>query len=1089
MRDLVRKIISRNNQSQSSDDIDTLSSSDSPPPSPPPDRASPLPRAAEEERKSPLVASSDADTVEPEHYVPPTPPPAPVRTATNTRCSPQRTECTTKARGVYDSPSSSASTVPPPSPGVLARFQLASSVPAQHAVIVEVDERGIEGYEEDEGTREAMRDVGCKYPKLEKGRFRFVEEGEVQEMQLSDRGGDGILPVEIVRCLSKYQRDGVTFMYRLWERRRGGLLADAMGLGKTVQTLCFLGAAFGVWKTGWKGDARILVVAPASVGENWKKEIQVWTPFKVALYKSQEEGIIGRGLKNGDVNIVVAGEVPVGKDGGSTWFRRPYSAMNFEWDVVIVDEIHVAKNKSTSIYKALRRLPKRAMFGLTGTAVQNNLVELWNILSLVVPDEFLIDEKTFRRELVDIVNRGTKRDASEYMQRKASDKIRVLRNWLAKHVLRRPKSIIESHLPGKTDYCVLMRMKKDGLQGRMYQRFQNSYDVRLLRDAREPCDCGSQLFSKECCHRFPNTEEHLRNAPIWKMHHKDLRPCERCPNCICLLIQHYARLLSAHALMILPEENEADKEKAKCRRKLFSYYLGDQVHRAQEPLHILEQDADISCKLNVALRLLKSYEKSGHKTIIFYESLRLGEILRHWATNKGLMHEVIDGTVHKGERQGAVDRFNTNSGVSTFFISKRAGGTGLNICGADRVLIFEPCWNPTLDLQAGDRAHRLGQKRVVQIIRLVVENTVEHYVFKTAIRKSQVSSAILDNTREEWRIREDEIGSMRAMLRMGNVFAEPQAPQDEFQVIKATELIGGEEVSPLFSAESRQLESSKDSEDDNPNKPHNNVDVFGNNVIGSLQVDIESDPWLLPNDESTDERKEEKLHADEHIQVQDSQMETDMLLEEGGASGKLVVASTSARKRKRQLMGANATQRDSGINPDGVNGVNFDDASLGMAPLSEEEDEVFEGDDGSVKRGRYRLRTSSSKRIKRPRVVATLTRKHGCQETRKADDIVIQLSDESEDSVDVVRRRRIEKKSDESSRRKATRKEIVREPKRKESLRRSELQPPIQMRPLASMDRTTRRVKRPPPEKSSKATIEKPVAQRSAFAARARVRK
>lgn len=1087
MRDLLRKIIPRDTQSVSSDDIDISSQSSSPPPSPPPNRLSSRPRQAEEKQRCSSIASSEADTIEPEDYIPPTPPPAPERAKGNARNPSETGECTAaEATGGCNSPSSSASTVPPPSPGVLTRFQLASSEPAQQAVVVEVDERGIEGYEEDEGKLSAAREVGCEYPKLERGKFRFAEEGKGQEIQLSDRGGDGSLPKEIVRCISKYQRDGVTFMYRLWERQRGGLLADAMGLGKTVQTLCFLGAAFGVWETRWKGNAKILVVAPASVGENWKKEIQTWTPFKVALYKSQEEGIIGRGLRDGNINIVVAGDVPVGKDGGSPWFRRPFSSKNFEWDVVIVDEIHIAKNKNTNTYKALKVLPKRVMFGLTGTAVQNNLVELWNILSLVVPNEFLINEKTFRGEFVDIINRGTKKDASEYMQQKASEKIRKLRGWLAKHVLRRPKSIIEDHLPGKTDYCVLMRMKKDGLQGYMYQRFQNSYDVRLLRDASDPCDCGSQLFSKECCHRFPNTKEHLRDAPIWKMHHKDFRPCERCPNCICLHVQHYARLLSAHALLILPEENEPDKQKADFRRKLFRYYLGERAHRAREPLHILEQDANISCKLNVALRLLKSYEKSGHKTIIFYESLRLGEILRHWATNKGLMHEVIDGTVHKGERQGAVDRFNTNSGVSTFFISKRAGGTGLNICGADRVLIFEPCWNPTLDLQAGDRAHRLGQKRVVQIIRLVVENTVEHYVFKTAITKSQVSSAILDNTKEEWRIREDEIGSMRSMLRMGDVFAKPQASQDEFHVVEAAKLDKKEDGSPLFFNESEKSDCVGGSENSSQVESNKDLDVFGDHVIGSLQVDVENGPWPTPSVERR-EGQREKTYEGSQPQIQYSQMETDMLLEQGGASGKLVVTSTSVRKRRRQLMGANAPQRSSGINPDGVKGMNFDDASLGKITLSEDEERVEREDKGTAKASEHQYKTR--KMVERSLLVVTSTVKQGSREQPKVDDSVIELSDESEDSVDIIRRRRVERKTEAPSGKEAAKKKILRGARRNEPLRRSELQPPIRRRPLTNSDQPTKRVKLVSSGKTSNATSSKPVLQKSAFAARARVRK
>lgn len=854
----------------------------------------------------------------------------------------------------------------------MARFQLVSdaplpslslSTPAVPASVrpkfVSIDKGGIDGWDakqRDEITRrerEAQALAGL-YPKFPKGKFTFGaatdDAQDVEDLFLSDQerkddnSNFGVLPAGILKCLSSYQKDGVTFMYRLYERNRGGLLADAMGLGKTVQTIAFLGAAFSIWDRNVREQnadepaeaPRILVVAPTSVRENWKNEFATWTPFRTQLYERGDEPTISRKLRNGAIDVLIAGDNPV-SNYGKGFFSSPCDTRYapWKWDVVIVDEIHMAKNKRTKIFRALQEIPKRVMFGLTGTAVQNKLDELWNVMSLVVPRTLWPEERTFKKDFIEIIKKGTKEDASPHMKEKADHRIAVLRKLLAKHIVRRPKSVIAAHLPGKTDYCVLMRMKRNGLQGYMYQRFQNSYDVKLLRDASRLCDCGSDEMSKNCCHRYPSTPEKLRDAPIWEMHHKGQGPCERCPNCICLSLQHYSRSLAAHALLIMPEDDESDREKAAFRKKLFTYYLGKHARRALGPLLSLEQEADVSCKLNIALRLLKSYEASGHKTIIFYESLRLGSILQRWATNKGLVFEVIDGSVKKGERQGAVDRFNTNTVCSIFFISKKAGGTGLNICGADRVLIFEPCWNPTLDLQAGDRAHRLGQKRVVHIIRLVVENTIEHYVFKTAVTKSQVSSAILDNTKEEWRIRENEIGSMRAMLSMGDVLTTDEASQDDFRVVEAADLDEGDdnlsedgklERESSSNGLSRMAGSMGDESQDE-------VDVLGEEVLCSLDVDVE--------DVSLD-MSDDFISAEDRIApgIEDSQMETDMLLQAGGASGKLVMESTSARKRKRQVMGVHSTQRTSGINPGGAEGVNFDDASWSDIPLSLESEAV-----------------------------------------------------------------------------------------------------------------------------------------------------
>lgn len=942
-----------------SDDIDS-STTEEPPeqPSTNPTTTPSIPST----RKPPgeeSIASSDAETIEPEDYQP-----ASFPFSTSTSAPSATVPSSSPAFLQPQSPSSSAETVPPPSPGTMARYQLASDAPipipnavaapaSVRPVVVTIDDDGIDGWEADQRVvssrreREMDKSLAGVYPKLSKGKFKFGvgagEMGEVQDLYLSDRerkdsgSNVGVLPAGILKYLSSYQKDGVTFMYRLYERKRGGLLADAMGLGKTVQTICFLGAAFSIWDRNLREqnaeyleDApRILVIAPTSVRENWKNEFATWSPFRTQLYERGDEPTITRKLRNGAIDVLIAGDNPVSTYGGG-FFSTPCGLRyaSWKWDVVIVDEIHVAKNKRTKIYQALKDIPKNVMFGLTGTAVQNKLSELWTVMSLVVPDRLWPSEKTFKRDFIDIINKGTKKDASAYMAKKASDRISILRKLLAKHIVRRPKSIIESHLPGKTDYCVLMRMKKNGLQGYMYQRFQNSYDVKLLRDANKLCDCGSGQVSKECCHRYPSTPENLREAPIWEMHHKGLGPCKRCPNCICLYLQHYSRSLAAHALLIMPEDDEPDAEKAAFRKKLFAYYLGKHARKAVGPLFSLEREADVSCKLNVALRLLKSFEASGHKTIIFYESLRLGSILQRWATNKGLVYEVIDGSINKGERQGAVDRFNNNAMCSIFFISKKAGGTGLNICGADRVLIFEPCWNPTLDLQAGDRAHRLGQKRVVQIIRLVVENTIEHYVFKTAVTKSQVSSAILDNTKEEWRVKEDEIGSMQAMLSMGDVFTTDEASQDEFRVVEAAELGGdGQDPSQHHTEEPSSLDSRGTHALVVDDESQDEIDVLGEEVICSLDVDV---------DDASLDLSDDFVSADDRIapRIEDSQLETDMLLQEGGAAGKLVMESTSARKRKRQVMGVHGTHRTSGINPGGAEGVNFDDASWSDIPLS-----------------------------------------------------------------------------------------------------------------------------------------------------------
>lgn len=138
--------------------------------------------------------------------------------------------------------------------------------------------------------------------------------------------------------------------------------------------------------------------------------------------------------------------------------------------------------------------------------------------------------------------------------------------------------------------------------------------------------------------------------------------------------------------------------------------------------------------------------------------------------SQGYKFKHIDGSTKKSERQKRVDEFQRESLYTLFFVSKQAGGTGLNITAADRVLIFEPHWNPSQDLQSQDRAHRLGQKKVVKVFRLIVQGSVEEYQLKTQLSKIKLSNIVLDGTSEQAFFSKGEIGNMAAMLKIDERF-------------------------------------------------------------------------------------------------------------------------------------------------------------------------------------------------------------------------------------------------------------------------------------------------------------------------------
>ncbi|CRK45257.1 hypothetical protein BN1723_019675, partial [Verticillium longisporum] len=142
-------------------------------------------------------------------------------------------------------------------------------------------------------------------------------------------------------------------------------------------------------------------------------------------------------------------------------------------------------------------------------------------------------------------------------------------------------------------------------------------------------------------------------------------------------------------------------------------------------------------KWKVLKKLLKFWHENGDKVLVFSHSVRLLRILQHLFSNTSYNVTYLDGSLSYLERQQAVDDFNSDPGQFVFLISAKAGGVGLNITAANKVVIVDPHWNPSYDLQAQDRAYRIGQRRDVEVFRLVSSGTIEEIVYARQIYKQQ----------------------------------------------------------------------------------------------------------------------------------------------------------------------------------------------------------------------------------------------------------------------------------------------------------------------------------------------------------------
>lgn len=297
---------------------------------------------------------------------------------------------------------------------------------------------------------------------------------------------------------------------------------------------------------------------------------------------------------------------------------------------------------------------------------------------------------------------------------------KLVTGLLPRFFLRRTKAIIRDSLPKKTDRVVFCPLTD--VQEAAYLRFLDSDMVRVVRDVDLPCECESGKVSGKCCYST-DSKGRSRKELIF--------PC-----------MHASLYWSNHVATWLPTQ-EDDAEKREKKDEMLRLCLPDL--RAQllnrTPLENY-MDPDLCGKWVVLRDLLKFWkdQDDGSKILIFSYSLLYLKILSHLLANTSYTHQYLSGELKLNERTQAVKDFSVDPNCFVFLISARAGGVGLNITAANKVVIFDPSWNPSQDAQAMDRAYRFGQKRDVEVFRLISVGTVEEIVYSRQIYKQQMAN-------------------------------------------------------------------------------------------------------------------------------------------------------------------------------------------------------------------------------------------------------------------------------------------------------------------------------------------------------------
>ena len=534
----------------------------------------------------------------------------------------------------------------------------------------------------------------------------------------------GVIPAPIAQFLRQpYQVEGVEFMHKLFVYQEGGILGDDMGLGKTIQVIAFLTTAFG--KTGDERDnrrmrkmrrigddrwyPRALLIVPGSLMANWKNELDKWGWWHTFIChggkKNREEALDA--AKSGRLEIMITTY--------DTYRRYPSEINSIRWDCVIADECHKIKEKSSEITKQMTDINALCRIGLTGTAIQNKYEELWTLLNWTNPGKF--GPISSWKALVAVpLKLGQSHDATyAQLARSRSTASKLVNNLLPPYFLRRQKAIIADQLPKKSDRVVFCPLTET--QTESYNNFCDSEILRYIRESSEPCPCQSGKKQGWCCYtEVDGTKWQHFVFPALMMFQK----------------------MANHLALLLPTGDAGEKHERELEKLRMA--IPDQWKELYEQRDSINtfSNQDFCGKWRILKKLLKLWHANGDKVLVFSYSVRLLKMLDMlFKTTTSYNVSRLDGSTPLPDRQTIVDDYNSNPSQFVFLISTKAGGLGLNITSANRVVIVDPNWNPSYDLQAQDRAYRIGQTRDVEVFRLISAGTIEEIVYARQVYKQQ----------------------------------------------------------------------------------------------------------------------------------------------------------------------------------------------------------------------------------------------------------------------------------------------------------------------------------------------------------------
>ncbi|KAI9045578.1 DEAD/DEAH box helicase [Aspergillus affinis] len=510
--------------------------------------------------------------------------------------------------------------------------------------------------------------------------------------------------------MKDYQIVGINWLSLLFEKELSCILADDMGLGKTCQVIAFLAHLF---EKGIKGPH--LIVVPSSTIENWLREFQKFCPTLQVMpyYAGQaERAAIRETIEDNrdEINVIIT-TYTIAKGKVDAHFLR-----HMDFSVCVYDEGHMLKSSTSVLYEKLIRIPARFRLLLTGTPLQNNLQELASLLGFILPKVF--HER--KEELQYIFANKAKTVDDSHSALLSAQRIERAKSMLKPFVLRRKKHQVID-LPAKVshvEYCELNASQKE-----IYEHEQE--EVRQL--------LADRAAGKKTGNRSANILMKLRQAAIhsllYRRHYNDTTLSKMSKACL------KEEQWSMSNPDIIFDELKAYND-FECHTMCVTYpkSLGKFVLKNDEWMD--------SGKVDKLCELLARFKEKGDRTLVFSQFTMVMDILEHVLEHQQIEFVRIDGRTNVEDRQSIIDAFHERTEIPVFLLSTKAGGAGINLACANKVIIFDSSFNPQEDVQAENRAHRVGQTQEVEVIRLVTKDTIEEQIYSLGQTKLALDQAV-----------------------------------------------------------------------------------------------------------------------------------------------------------------------------------------------------------------------------------------------------------------------------------------------------------------------------------------------------------